>query len=318
MSGIEILNALPVWAVAIGVIGVCIIFSVGLQLLTRWHFGVDRLIVNHKVAGFKYAVVSVSFAVLLAFVVVGVWAELVRTEHAVGEEAERFYNLHQSSDNFPEQVAGKIRQALIAYAIAVRDKDWPMMERGQPGSRSATEAYARLSVAVGQVKAENIGLLPSANHAIILMQQIADLRTERLADVGGPMRPAIWSVLLLGAIITLGYPSFFATKDIAAQVLMTTGLAAVVGAILFLTIHLNYPFSGPGRLTAQPIDDVIQRMLIENKAGGDPSKQASHASLQFTAIIGQISRTAAQQRQRKSERLVDPPLHDARRRLTRC
>lgn len=272
VSGIEIVNALPVWALAAITIGVSIIFSVGLQLFARWRFGIDRLVVNHEVAGFKYAVVSVAYAVLLAFVVIGVWGELVRTEHSVGAEAERFYNLHRNSYNFPEEIGGKMRQALVAYAIAVRDKDWPMMERGHRGSKSAAEAYTRLSLAVGQTRPEGLGLLPSTIHAINLMQQIADLRLERLADVGGPTTPTIWGVLLLGAIVTLGYPAFFATKDIAAQVLMTAGLAAVVGAILFLAINLNFPFSGPGRLTAEPIDNVIQRMLTENKTSADQSK----------------------------------------------
>jgi zinc transporter ZupT len=266
VSRIEIINAIPVWALATIVVGVAVIFSVGLQLLARWRFGVDRLIVNHEVAGFKYAVVSVAYAVLLAFVVVGVWGEFVRTEHSVGAEAERFYNLHRNSYNFPEETGRKMRQALIAYAIAVRDDDWPMMERGLRGSKSASEAYTRLSLAVGQAKPENIGLLPSSTHAINLMQQIADLRLGRLADVGGPMTPTIWGVLLLGAIVTLAYPVFFATKDVAPQVLMTAGLAAVVGAILFLTINLNFPFTGPSRLTAKPIDNVIQRMLAENRA----------------------------------------------------
>lgn len=272
MSGIEIINDVPVWAIAVAVIGTSVIFSVGLQLLTRWRSGIDCLVLNHEVAGFKYAVVSVAYAVLLAFVVIGVWGELVRTEHALGAEAERFYNLYQISYNFPEEAGGKIRQALVDYAITVRDKDWPMMERGLPGSKSAAEAYTRLSATVGQIKVDNIGLLPSINLAINLVQQIADLRTERLADVGGPMRPAIWGVVLLGAIVTLSYPSFFATKNIAAQVVMTAGLAAVVGAILFLTIHLNFPFSGPGGLKAEPIDNVIQRMLTADQAGLDPSR----------------------------------------------
>jgi hypothetical protein len=47
---------------------------------------------------------------------------------------------------------------------------------------------------------------------------------------------------------------------------MTGGLAAIIGGTLFLTIILNYPFSGPERLTSKPIDDVIQRMRMEDKA----------------------------------------------------
>jgi hypothetical protein len=72
VSGLEILNALPVWALATIVIGLSVIFSVGLQLLARWYFGVDLIAANHEVAGFKYAVVGVAYAVLLAFVVISV------------------------------------------------------------------------------------------------------------------------------------------------------------------------------------------------------------------------------------------------------
>ena len=269
LSSIEIINVLPVWALAAIIVGAAIVFSVGLQLLARWRFGIDRLRLNHEVAGFKYSVVGVAYAVLLAFVVFGVWSEFDRTEQSVLAEAERFYNLHRTSFNFPEATGDKMRQALIAYAIEVRDNDWPMMEKGYFGSKSAAEAFTRLSFAVGQTKPENLGLLPSIIHATNLMQEIADLRLERLADVDGHMTPTIWGVLLLGAIVTLIYPAFFATRDIGAQVFMTSGLAAIIGAILFLTINLNFPFSGPDRLTPGPIENVIQRMLAEDRAGGE-------------------------------------------------
>lgn len=267
MSSIEVVNALPGWTLALIVIGASVCYSVGLQLLVRWRFGVDLLAPNQEVAGFKYAVVGVAYAVLLAFVVIVVWNEFEDTERSVEAEAERFYNLHRNSYNFSEEIGKKTRQALIAYAIEVRDSDWPLMERGIPGSTSAAEAYTRLSLAVGQTKPDDIGLLPSVNHAINLMQQIADLRLERLSDVGGHMTSVIWAVLLLGALVTLGYPAFFAARSVAVQILMTAGLAAIIGSTLFLTISLNYPFSGPERLSPEPINNVIQRMRLENTAG---------------------------------------------------
>jgi len=268
VSGLDILNALPVWALAAIVIGVSVIFSVGLQLLARWYFGVDLLAANHEVAGFKYAVVGVAYAVLLAFVVISVWEEFETTQHAVHAEAERFYNLYRNSYNFPEATGKKMRDALMAYAVAVRDKDWPEMARGRRGSAAAAKAYTRLSYTIGQTKSEDIALQPSILHAIDLMQQTADLRLERLSDVGGHVTPVIWGVLLLGGIITLAYPAFFATTKVVPQVLMTAGLAMIIGATFFLVINLNYPFSGPEGVTAAPIDQVIQRMRQENAAGG--------------------------------------------------
>ncbi len=275
MSGIEIVNALPAWALALVVISVCAFSSVGLQLLTRWRFGVDFLSSNQEVAGFKFAVVGVAYGVLLAFVVIAVWSEFERTERDSYAEAERFYNLHRNSYNFPGEAGQKMRHALIAYAIEVRDNDWPMMERGLRGSPSAAEAYTRLSLAVGQTKPDSIALLPSVTHAINLMQQIADYRLERLSDVGGHVTRAIWGVLLLGAIVTLGYPAFFAARNVNAQILMTAGLAAIIGATLFLTISMNYPFSGSEGLTPKPIDDVIRRMRMENEAESRPAGDAA-------------------------------------------
>jgi hypothetical protein len=272
LSGVEIVNALPAWALALVVISICVCFSVGLQLLTRWRFGVDFLLSNQEVAGFKFAVVGVAYGVLLAFVVIAVWSEFERTERDSYAEAERFYNLHRNSYNFPEQVGQEMRRALIAYAVEVRDSDWPMMEKGLRGSLSAAAAYDRLSLAVGQTRPDSIALLPSVTHAFDLMQQIADYRLERLSDVGGHVTPAIWGVLLLGAIVTLGYPAFFAAKNVNAQMLMTAGLAAIIGATLFLTMSMNYPFSGSERLTPKPIDDVIQRMRVENEAAGDAAR----------------------------------------------
>ena len=266
LSGLDLLNALPLWVLALIVIGVSVFFSVGLQLLTRWHFGVDLLSGNHEVAGFKYAVVGVAYAVLLAFVVVSVWNEFERTQRSVEAEAERFYNFYRTSYNFPESTGKPMREALIAYAIEVRDQDWPEMKSGRRGSASAAEAYARLSFMVGQTKPGDISLLPSAAHAIDLLQQTADFRLERLSDVGGHVTPVIWWVLVLSGIITLAYPAFFAAKSVGAQILMTGGLAAIIGATLFLTIVLNYPFSGPAGVTAQPIDDVIRRMQAQKGA----------------------------------------------------
>jgi hypothetical protein len=60
VSGLQILNALPLWALATIVIGVSVVFAVGLQLLVRWRYGVEFIVANHEVAGFKYAVVGVA------------------------------------------------------------------------------------------------------------------------------------------------------------------------------------------------------------------------------------------------------------------
>ena len=114
--------------------------------------------------------------------------------------------------------------------------------------------------------AKNIEMLPSLEHAIRLMQDVADYRIWRLSDVGGQMTPIVWFVLILGGVITLAYPAFFATQKVGPQVLMTAGLAIIIGATFLLAVNLNYPFSGPEPVDPEAIDTVIKRMADEEGA----------------------------------------------------
>ncbi|MEZ5787098.1 MAG: hypothetical protein R3D62_11675 [Xanthobacteraceae bacterium] len=116
------MNALPVWAVAVITI-VCVVFSVSLQLLARWRFGIDRLVVNHEVAGFKYAVVSVAYAVLLAFVVFGVWSELDRTNRSRRRRSGTILpSFSRSSYNFPEGAWKQDAPGPDRLYVAVRNR----------------------------------------------------------------------------------------------------------------------------------------------------------------------------------------------------
>ena len=109
MSGLQILNTIPVWGLATLLIGVCVIFSVGLQLLVRRIYGVEFIASNQEVAGFKYAVVGVAYAVLLAFVVVSAWEDFDETQQDIHAEAGRFYDVSRNSYDFPEEDGAKIR-----------------------------------------------------------------------------------------------------------------------------------------------------------------------------------------------------------------
>ena len=66
------------------------------------------------------------------------------------------------------------------------------------------------------------------HHVLDLLTAINDNRNERLDSADGTVPSALWLVLIAGAVITLGYPSFFGSSNITAQVLMTAALAALV------------------------------------------------------------------------------------------
>lgn len=92
------------------------------------------------------------------------------------------------------------------------------------------------------------------------MTTVHDNRNERLDSSDGSVPTALWLVLLAGALITLGYPSFFGTSNLVAQILMTASLAALVALTGFVAIVLDYPFTGDVQISRAPFEQSLQEM----------------------------------------------------------
>jgi hypothetical protein len=95
------------------------------------------------------------------------------------------------------------------------------------------------------------------------MTVVHDNRNERLDSADGTVPTALWLVLLGGALITLGYPSFFGTSNLVAQILMTASLAALVALTAFVAIALDYPFTGDVQISRAPFEQSLQEMPQE-------------------------------------------------------
>ena len=214
---------------------------------------------NNEVAGFKFAVVGVFYAVLLAFVVVAVWEDYRDTETAVRNEAKALADLHQVAYALPEESGTKIRKHLRTYAQQVHDSEWLTMAHGL-ADKAARDELHYLGQALFGGSSNELKHVALDHHAIDLMTIIHDNRNERLDSSDGTVPTALWLVLLAGALITLGYPSFFGTSNLVAQILMTASLAALVALTAFVAIALDYPFTGDVQISRAPFEQSLQEM----------------------------------------------------------
>lgn len=155
MQLIQMMDRVPLWTVGLVVMILAQAYAVGLMLLTRAVYGVSRLAENNEVAGFKFAVVGVFYAVLLAFVVVAVWEEYRHTEAAVRNEAKAAVDLYRVTFGLPVEDGAAIRQRLITYTDHVRKFEWRAMARGKR-SEDASKDLDELSTAIFQVRPQNL------------------------------------------------------------------------------------------------------------------------------------------------------------------
>ena len=262
----RIVNVVPLWLLVLGVVAVLEIFSVGLMLVCRRKWGPDRLKLNNEVAGFKFSVIGVLYAVLLAFLVIAVWENYNATETAIRNEAKAVGNLTQLSYALPEQEGSAIRASLSDYVQDVRQTEWATMALGVP-SKTTANALAHLTQAVFDLHADQLKDHALFQQALHLLAAIEDNRNERLDSADGSVPPILWFVLIAGALITLGYPAFFGTSN------MTATLAALVALALVPTLTLDFPFTGQVALTSDAFDAALQQMPPHLKGRPPPGTE---------------------------------------------
>lgn len=255
---LSLMHGTHLWVVALIVLVVAEIYAVGLMLMTRYRYGVSRLKLNNEVAGFKFAVVGVFYAVTLAFVVIAVWGDYSDTEKAVRDEAKAAVDLYHVAAALPDQ-GDEIQEGLVRYVQSVRTKAWDVMAVGERSAVVAKDLRALNDAVLAlQPKDEKESVL--FDHALKLVTLIADSRNERLDSANGSVPGVLWIVLGVGALITLGYPAFFAASNVGAQILMTGSLAALVALSLLLALAFDFPFTGNPHISRAPFADALLQM----------------------------------------------------------
>jgi hypothetical protein len=249
------LSGLPLWITAILLVVIPTIIACCGLILVRRHVGLQRLTTNNEVAGFKFAVVGVIYAVLMAFAIVVVWQRYTDAELAVVSEAGAAATLYRLAAG-PESAARELRSGLAAYLTLAIERDWPQMAREQE-SAEANQSLDRLYAAalhMGQTAQPPPAVLVPIFNQIDL---ITEARRSRLHLAIGIMPGVLWAALILGGGLTVGFTYFFGTENLKAQVMMSGILAIIVFMGLFVIVSIDHPFTGPVHVDPGPLQRVL-------------------------------------------------------------
>jgi hypothetical protein len=249
------LSGCPLWVQACLIVVLPTLAATWALVAIRRRFGYERLKINNEVAGFKFAVVGIIYAVLLAFAVIVVWQRYNDAEVAVTQEggaAATVYRLAAGSD--PATTA--VRAAMTNYLKFAISRDWPQMAREKESPEVTAELNA---VYVAAIRLAEEGSRPTAILSEIFYQLdlITQARRTRLHLAVGIVPVVLWQALLLGGVLTVAFTFFFGTRNLGAQVLMTGVLSIIVFMGLFVIISIDHPFTGPVHVGSGPLLQVL-------------------------------------------------------------
>jgi hypothetical protein len=228
--------------------------------------------------GTTFEYIFTAFSVLLAFVVLETFDQYNDARAAAESEAVAVIEQSRTADAFAPEDRDELEALLGCYARAVVHQEWPVMRDGQFSETVDHWVVAIRDAAIAvdvKAKAEQDFFLKWLDEG----DDRTDGRQIRITEATRGVPGTMWVVLVLGAVLTVGWVLFH--TDPRGHALVQAVLAGAVTALaigsVLLVWALDHPYSGTGTIDPSRMEHAIETMEAEQDVptlpctdGGEP------------------------------------------------
>src|SRR5829696_2901690 len=197
-------------SIPVGLLFLCVTMAlaVGGLILTQRLVPVSVRRQHNDVAGFIYAVLGVTYAVLLGLMVVAVWEQWEAAKVTADDEASSLAEIFWLADRLPESEGPHVQELARSYARVVVDEEWPLMEQ----EKSSPKAWDLLDDL--RTTLQNFDLTTPEEQVVYeqgfeRMRDLADARRDRLLESKQGLPAILWVVLISGGIVVVSFTYLF-------------------------------------------------------------------------------------------------------------
>jgi hypothetical protein len=227
-------------------------------ILIRKKFSHESLSENHTVASYIFNAFSISYGVLLAFVVYANWYDNQRAQQNVSYETSYISNFYRDTRVFPDSLKNIITGKISAYTNAVINDEWEKLSEGKtsPLAESALDDLwsTYTSIPVSQISNQYLYQV-----SLEKLNLISQYRRLRILDMQQTTPVIIWLVLFICFSVSLGYTFFFTTKKRNAHLLLIATFIIINVLIFYLIYVLDHPFKGYSGISSEPFQLLLNK-----------------------------------------------------------
>src|SRR5580704_930068 len=213
------------------------------------HVGLRRA--HNDLAGFTIAIISVLYAVLLAFIAIATWESFSKASDIVESESDYVGGMYLDTQGLSQTKGQPIRDAVARYVSVVVNEEWPIQRAGKMPDEG-WKPLRDINTAIATVQPQNLGEAVIQAEMLKAWNELYQTRSTRLSAVQGHVPDVVWWIMFLGAAITTGYTYFFGYHNFGMHMAMTATLAVTLALVMVLIIALDWPFRGEISVSPDP------------------------------------------------------------------
>jgi hypothetical protein len=215
---------------------------------------------HNDVVSYFFAGIGVFYGLALGLIAVATWENYTEIDGVVGTEAAAVASLYRDLDGYSQPLRGRLERLLRDYTQVVIAKEWPAHKQGV--------ALEDGDALLDHIEDEIMNFEPTKEREKVLqgevlrsLDTVQEQRRLRLQAVPTGLPAALWSVVLIGAILNIGLSYLFWVENFRLHALLVVIMAIFIGLLIFLTAAMDNPFRGEFSVAPDAFQTVLDNVM---------------------------------------------------------
>jgi hypothetical protein len=246
--------------IVIACVGAAIAF---LHVVTRTSSGSSRRESN-DFTGAVVAVIGTTYAVLLAFMLSGVWNMFQQAQINAEQEANDLVNVFRISAQLPDPARLTIRDLTREYAQNAIQIEFPAMSNDQVPPQGS-HMIAQMWNAAGEIRSQTPEELGALGDLRNTLQRLTEHRRIRVLQSHEMLPAILWMVLIAGGIITVAAACFFGVPNFRFHLLQIVVLSFLISLVLVAIADIDRPYQGDVKVSPEGFEFALRTFADEGQ-----------------------------------------------------
>lgn len=214
---------------------------------------------HNDAIGPNVSVLGTTYAVLIAFMLSGVWSEMQAASLNTEQEANSLINIYRFAEQLPQESRIEVQKLAHDYAQVMISEEWPAMlhESSSPAGHVLAQSLWR---ALTSVQPHTPTEQQMMDHALSELTSMSEHRRVRILQSHQKLPAMLWAVLIVGGIVTVGSTCLFGIADFKLHIVQVFEISFLVSLMLMAIAAIDQPFQGHVRVPPDAFRYAVETM----------------------------------------------------------
>ena len=228
---------------SITIVIACIVSALIVLGLFRRYWSPSARVGQNDVIGSNVGVIGTTYAVLIAFMLSGVWSNLQSASTNAAQEANNLMNIFRFAYHLPPESKAQLQDLARQYCKAMIQEEWPAMTHEQQ-STTAHQLTWKLWYSLNSVQPRDAREQTVMDHALSELSSMTEHRRIRLLQSQRHLPALLWAVLIVGGIVTVTSTCLFGVENFRLHMVQVFEISFLLSLMLVAIASIDRPFQG--------------------------------------------------------------------------